>query len=92
MAENINIRHIARLARLHVDDGDIARFEREMAGIVKMVEKLPDFSDTRLPLDEKDAMKLREDVVRPSMPREKVLMNAPKTEAGCVVVPKVVEE
>ena len=92
MAETINIRHIARLARLHVDDGDIARFEREMAEIVKMVEKLPEFADTRLPLNEKDAMKLREDEVRPSMPREKVLMNAPKTEAGCVVVPKVVEE
>lgn len=92
MAEKIDIRHIARLARLHVDDGDIAKFEREMAEIVKMVEKLPEFADTRLPLNEKDAMKLREDEVRPSMPREKVLMNAPKTEAGCVVVPKVVEE
>lgn len=92
MEETIDIRHVAKLARLHVEDADVPRLQAQMADIVKMVEKLPDFEDTRLPLDEKDAMKLREDEVRPSMPREKVLANAPKTEAGCVVVPKIVEE
>ncbi len=92
MEEKIDIRHVAKLARLHVEDADVPRLQAQMADIVKMVEKLPDFSDTRLPLDEKDAMTLREDEVRPSMPRDEVLANAPKTEAGCVVVPKVVEE
>lgn len=92
MEEVIDIRHVAKLARLHVEDADVPRLQAQMADIVRMVEKLPEFEDTRLPLDEKDAMTLREDEVRPSMPRDEVLANAPKTEAGCVVVPKIVEE
>jgi aspartyl-tRNA(Asn)/glutamyl-tRNA(Gln) amidotransferase subunit C len=91
MAEEIDIKHIARLARLHVDENEIKRFEHDMSGIVAMVEKLPEFEDTRLPLNEKDAMPFREDEVSPSMKREKILQNAPAVEAGCVVVPRIVE-
>jgi aspartyl-tRNA(Asn)/glutamyl-tRNA(Gln) amidotransferase subunit C len=91
MAEIIDIKRIARLARLHLDESEIARFELDMGGIVAMVEKLPEFEDTRLPLSEKDGMLFREDVAKPSMKREKILSNAPKTEAGCVVVPLIVE-
>lgn len=89
---DINIRHIAKLARLHVDDEEIAKFENEMGSMVKMVENLPEFTDTNLPLHEKDAMKLRPDEVKPSIKRDEILKNAPKTEAGCVSVPKIVEE
>lgn len=91
MDGEIDIRHIAKLARLHLDDSELERFGRDMGNIVKMVEKLPEFEDTRLPLNEKDAMRFREDRIGPSLPRAKVLQNAPKTEAGCVVVPKIVE-
>jgi aspartyl-tRNA(Asn)/glutamyl-tRNA(Gln) amidotransferase subunit C len=91
MAEVIDIKHIARLARLHVDENEIKRFEHDMSGIVAMVEKLPEFDDTRIPLNEKDAMPFREDEISPSMKREKILQNAPKVEAGCVVVPRIVE-
>jgi len=91
MAEEIDIKHIAKLARLHVDEGELERLGRDMSGIVAMVEKLPEFEDTQLPLDENDAMPLREDVAMPSMERGRVLRNAPKTEAGCILVPRVVE-
>lgn len=33
----------------------------------------------------------REDAVRPSLPREEVLQNAPKARDGCFVVPRIVE-
>lgn len=89
---DINIRHIAKLARLHVDNEEIAKFENEMGNMVKMVENLPEFTDTNLPLNVKDAMKLRADEVKPSIKRDEILKNAPKTEAGCVSVPKIVEE
>ena len=88
---DINIRRIAKLARLHVDEAEIAKFETEMGSIVGMVENLPEFSDTNLPLNPNDAMKLRADQVTPSMKRAEIIANAPKTEAGCVVVPKTVE-
>ncbi|HEX3026030.1 MAG TPA: Asp-tRNA(Asn)/Glu-tRNA(Gln) amidotransferase subunit GatC [Clostridia bacterium] len=88
---NIDIRHIAKLARLHVDEAEIQKLGKEMAAIIGMVENLPEFENARLELSEKDAMKLREDEVRPSMSRKEVLKNAPETEAGCIVVPKIVE-
>jgi aspartyl-tRNA(Asn)/glutamyl-tRNA(Gln) amidotransferase subunit C len=91
MAEELNIRHIAKLARLHVDESELAHFEHDMGGIVAMVEKLPEFDDIRLPLNEKDAMPFREDEAKPSMKRDKILQNAPAMEAGCVVVPRIVE-
>lgn len=89
--EKIDIRHIAKLARLHVEDGEIAKFEKEMNEIVGMIEHLPDFGKAELVIDRNDAMELREDEVKPSLPRAEILKNAPKTEAGCVVVPKIVE-
>lgn len=87
----IDIRHIAKLARLHVEESEIPKFEEEVGNIVGMVENLPEFTDTKLPLNEKDAMTLRRDEVKPSMKREDALLNAPQTEAGCIVVPKIVE-
>lgn len=87
----IDIRHIAKLARLHVEENEIAKFEREIGKIVSMVENLPEFGDTTIPLNAKDAMKLRRDVAEPSLKREEILANAPATEAGCIVVPKIVE-
>ena len=91
MAQEIDIKRIAKLARLHVEESELTRFEHDMGGIVAMVEKLPEFEDTRLPLNEKDAMALREDESRPSMAREKIMQNVPAVEAGCVVVPRIVE-
>ena len=91
MAENIDIARLAKLSRLRIAPEDMPRFEAAMRDIVNMVEHLPDFEDTSLPLDAADAMELREDEVRPSMPRAEVLKNAPQVEAGCVVVPRVVE-
>lgn len=91
MDETIDIRHIARLARLHIDDAEIPKLAREMSSIVGEVSKLPNFEDTSIPLNEKDAMTLREDTAGSSTPRGKILQNAPRVEAGCVVVPKIVE-
>jgi len=39
----IDIRHIAKLARLHVGESEIEKLRAQMSGIVAMVENLPDF-------------------------------------------------
>lgn len=90
--EKIDIRRLAKLARLRLKDSETEKFTADMEGIVKMVENLPEFEKTDLPLNPEEAMTLREDEIRPSTPRDEILKNAPKTEAGCVVVPKVVDE
>lgn len=88
---NIDIKHIAKLSRLRIEDDKIEKFEKDMQSIVNMVEQLPDIDDT-LTLDPANAMKLREDVeVTGKFTRDELLMNAPQVQAGCLVVPKIVE-
>ena len=88
---NIDIKHIAKLSRLRIEDDKIEKFEKDMQSIVNMVEQMPDIDDT-LTLDVNNAMKLREDVeVTDKYTREQLLKNAPQVQAGCLVVPKIVD-
>ncbi|MBC3515731.1 Asp-tRNA(Asn)/Glu-tRNA(Gln) amidotransferase subunit GatC [Neobittarella massiliensis] len=89
---DIDIRHIAKLANLKIEEKDFARYQKQMQDIIAMVESLPEQKDFDQRPDPADAMELREDIVKPSMPREKLLAGAPQVEAGCVVVPKTVSE
>ena len=57
---NIDIKHIAKLARLRIEDDQLDKFESEMENIVGMVEKLPDIQD-EMTLDPDNPMILRKD-------------------------------
>ncbi|MGN0622554.1 MAG: Asp-tRNA(Asn)/Glu-tRNA(Gln) amidotransferase subunit GatC [Oscillospiraceae bacterium] len=88
---NIDIKHIAKLARLKISDDELSKFEGEMQNIVNMVENLPDIDD-ELVLDENNPMILREDkAVTDKYTRQELMANAPQVKAGCLVVPKTVE-
>lgn len=88
---NIDIKHIAKLARLHIEDDQLDKFESEMENIVGMVEKLPDIQD-EMTLDPDNPMILRKDVaVQDKFTRQELMQNAPQVKAGCLVVPKTVE-
>lgn len=88
---NIDIKHIAKLARLRIEDDQLDKFESEMQNIVGMVEKLPDIQD-EMTLDPDNPMILRTDVaVQDKFTRQELMQNAPQVKAGCLVVPKTVE-
>ena len=88
---NIDIKHIAKLSRLKIDDDELEKFEADMQNIVEMVERMPNI-DEELTIDENNAMKRREDkAVTNKYTREELLSNAPFVKAGCLVVPKTVE-
>ncbi|MGN0595481.1 MAG: Asp-tRNA(Asn)/Glu-tRNA(Gln) amidotransferase subunit GatC [Hominimerdicola sp.] len=88
---NIDIKHIAKLSRLRIDDDQLDHFESQMQNIVNMVEQLPDIDDEMV-LDANNPMKLREDVaVQNKFSRQELMQNAPQVKAGCLVVPKTVE-
>lgn len=86
----IDVRHIAKLAKLELDDDKIPMFEKQMEDILGMVENLPKIDGERLAVDPNNAMTLRPDEILPSLPRGDVLKNAPQNQAGCIVVPKTV--
>ena len=87
----IDVRHIAKLAKLEIPEQEIPKMEQELSSIVSMVEKLPELVSKDSLLDPENTMELRPDVVQPSFPRDEMLKNAPETAAGCLMVPKVVE-
>ena len=88
---NIDIKHIAKLARLRIEDDQLDKFESEMENIVGMVEKLPDIQD-EMTLDPDNPMILRKDgAVQDKFTRQELMQNAPQVKAGCLVVPKTVE-
>ena len=88
---NIDIKHIAKLARRRIEDDQLDKFESEMENIVGMVEKLPDIQD-EMTLDPDNPMILRKDVaVQDKFTRQELMQNAPQVKAGCLVVPKTVE-
>ena len=87
----IDIKHIAKLSRLKIEDEKLEKFERDMESIVNMVDRLPEV-DGDVDLNPEDAMTLREDkAVTDKFRPEELLANAPEVQAGCLVVPKTVE-
>ncbi len=87
----IDIKHLAKLSNLRFEESEAEKLEREMGDIIGMVEKMPDISVTDLKPDPNNRMILREDEVKSSLPRTEMLKNVPQSQAGCIVVPKVVE-
>ncbi len=86
----MDVRHIAKLSKLKLSDEKVEKFEKEMQGILGMVENLPPL-ETGVLLDENNTMTLRADVVEPSFPRDELLKNATETAAGCFKLPKLID-
>lgn len=88
---SIDIKHIAKLSRLRIEEDKLEKFEKDMESIVAMVDKLPDIKD-ELNLDSSNPMTLRKDkAVLNKFTRDELIANAPEVQAGCLVVPKTVE-
>lgn len=87
----VDIKHLAKLSRLNTTPEEEKRFETQMQSIIEMVEKLPELKSDDSLVDPSNPMKCREDIPENHFKREEILKNAPKVQAGCVVVPKVID-
>lgn len=92
--DEATVRRIARLARIKITDEEAISLKGELSGILNWVEQL-DAVDTSnvepmtsvVPI----SLKMREDVVTDGEKATDVTANAPMSEDGFYVVPKVVE-
>jgi len=89
-----DVEHVARLARLQVNESDMEQFTGQLNAILKYANKLNELDTSNVeptshPMPLCNVM--REDVVRPSWPIESVLKNAPDEEEGQFKVPAVLE-
>jgi aspartyl-tRNA(Asn)/glutamyl-tRNA(Gln) amidotransferase subunit C len=88
------VRKVARLARIAVPEQRLEPMAKELNGILAWIEQL-----NEVDVEGVDAMTtpvamtlpMREDVVTDGGKQDEVLANAPKSEDGFFVVPKVVE-
>jgi aspartyl-tRNA(Asn)/glutamyl-tRNA(Gln) amidotransferase subunit C len=88
------VRRVAKLARIAVEDHEVATLKGELDAILAFVEELSELDVEGVePMTSviPTAVRLREDVVDDGEKAEAVLMNAPSREGDFYVVPKVVE-
>jgi aspartyl-tRNA(Asn)/glutamyl-tRNA(Gln) amidotransferase subunit C len=88
------VRHIAHLARLRIDDGDVQQYATNLSRIVDFVDQLGQADTASVtpmahPLDM--VQRLRDDEVTENNHRDEYQKNAPATEAGLYLVPRVIE-
>ena len=86
---------IARLARVGLDEAEVATFQEQLSEILDHFQTLGQLDTegvppTSHPLPLESVM--RPDEVRPSLPRDEVLANAPLAEDGALRVKAVLEE
>src|SRR4051812_24852901 len=87
------VTHVAKLARLALDQPTLQKFTHQLEGILEYVAKIKPLTTEgvepmahALPLSNV----LRDDTVPPGLPIEKVLQNAPDTDGPFFKVPKVI--
>jgi aspartyl-tRNA(Asn)/glutamyl-tRNA(Gln) amidotransferase subunit C len=89
------VRKVAKLARLALPEERVAPMAKELNGIMAWIEQLNEVDvegvEPMTSAVEGLSLPMRDDVVTAGDDPEKVLKNAPKSEDGFFVVPKVVE-
>jgi aspartyl-tRNA(Asn)/glutamyl-tRNA(Gln) amidotransferase subunit C len=87
--------HVARLARLDLSEEERARMETELSHIIEHAAKvqaldLDGVEPTSHAIPLRNVM--RADEVRPSLPPDEALANAPESEASRFKVPRILED
>lgn len=90
----MDVEHIALLARLSLTEEERERFGSQLSSILSYVGKLNEIDTSGIePASHVLEMKniMREDELRPSLPVEDALMNAPDRSGTFYRVPKIIE-
>ena len=88
------VKRIGRLARIRIEEEEVAGYQSELNAILGFVEQLSEINvDGVEPMTSVTPMTLRrrDDVVTDGSYAEKVVSNSPLTEDNFFMVPKVVE-
>jgi aspartyl-tRNA(Asn)/glutamyl-tRNA(Gln) amidotransferase subunit C len=93
-APEIDIKYVAHLARLHLTADEEKKLGAQLGGILGYIEKLKELDVTGVePTAHAVPMVnvTRADEIRPSLPHDDALRNAPAKAGGLFIVPKIVE-
>jgi aspartyl-tRNA(Asn)/glutamyl-tRNA(Gln) amidotransferase subunit C len=87
--------HIAALARVGVTDTDVEKFQEQLSNILENFEVLKKVDTTDVPPTAQSNVLqnvLKSDEIKPSLPQEDVLANAPQREGDFFKVKVVLED
>ena len=90
-----DVEHIAKLAKLEFNEDEKAKFTEQFNEILAFMEKLNELDTSKVePLSHVIELRnvFREDVVKPSLPTEEALKNAPAKTEKFFKVPKVIDK
>ena len=88
------IKHVAKLARISVDEAKVESLTKDLNSIFKFIEQLNELNTDKVePLTSiaETTLRFREDKITSDNIREKILKNSPEKNDDFFVVPKVVE-
>jgi aspartyl-tRNA(Asn)/glutamyl-tRNA(Gln) amidotransferase subunit C len=89
-----DVKKIAHLARLGIDESDIESYARDLSGMLDLMTQMSELNTDDVipmahPMDQ--VQRLRPDIVTEQNNRELFQAIAPQVEAGLYLVPKVIE-
>jgi aspartyl-tRNA(Asn)/glutamyl-tRNA(Gln) amidotransferase subunit C len=89
------VEHIAALARIGLSEDEIERMREQLSSILEHIASLEDVDTDDIPptaqvIQMQNVM--RDDIVQPSLPRDVVLANAPRSEDGYLKVNAVLDQ
>ena len=88
MVTEKDVEHIAELADIGINTGELGTFTHQFNAILDYFDVLDQVKgDTTVTRDLTNIM--REEIVEPSLPRDEVLKNAPAQEDGFIKAPRV---
>ena len=93
--DTIDIRYVAKLARIALSDDEIERFSKELSELLGHVRALEELDTASVPATAQVVESrnvLREDRVRPIPDREVVLAGAPQRQGGFFRVPRIIAQ
>ena len=95
MSDSIDIRYVAKLARIELTDEEVARFGDQLGNLLEHVNVLNELNTAAVPataqvIESRNVE--REDVLIQCLDRETVLSQAPQRQGAFFRVPRIIAE
>jgi aspartyl-tRNA(Asn)/glutamyl-tRNA(Gln) amidotransferase subunit C len=93
--DSIDIRYVAKLARIALTDEEVARFGEQLGDLLGHVNALADLDVSQVPATAQVVESRnveREDALRPVLDREVILEQAPQRQGPFFRVPRIIAE
>ncbi len=93
MVTKEEIMKIAILSKLSVEDDEIDKLTKDMSEIISFADTINNAADEGVEFDNINNLSnaFREDEVRPSLDRERILANAKDSDDGCFMVKNIMK-